>query len=270
MSQHSQRQILQNQSPSLALFVALLLVFTTATLCNAKEGSDTKPGSATKAGSDTKAGSATKEGFVALFNGKDLDNWVRRNGEAEYAVEGGMIVGISRMNTPNSFLCTKRDYADFILELELKVDDGLNSGIQIRSQVVDHEQKLEVEEDGKMVTKIIPAGRVHGYQVEIDPSARAFSGGVYDEARRGWLDDLSGEENAAAREAFKLGEWNTYRIEAIGTSIKTWVNGVPAADFTDDWDASGFFGLQVHNIHHESMAGKKIRWRNIMIKEITK
>jgi len=203
----------------------------------------------------TKSDAASKDGFVPLFNGKNLDNWVQRGGKAEYKIADDKIVGVSKLSTPNSFLCTPRDYSDFILELDFKVDDGLNSGIQIRSN-----EKPKDDKD---------AGRVHGYQVEIDPSDRSWSGGIYDEARRGWLNDLDGETNKPAREAFKHNAWNHYRIEAVGDSIKTWINGVPAADLKDDMTAQGFIALQVHGIgNNKALEGKKVRWRNILIKEI--
>ncbi|MCA9435663.1 MAG: DUF1080 domain-containing protein, partial [Candidatus Omnitrophica bacterium] len=154
--------------------------------------------------------------WIDLFNGKNLDGWVQKGGKANYTVEDGVIVGTSVPNTENSFLCTEKDYSDFVLELDFKVDPKLNSGIQIRS---------ESKADYKNY-------RVHGYQVEIDPSTRAWSAGIYDEARRGWLNNL--ENNEPARKAFKQNDWNHYRIVAIGDSIKTWINGVPAADLQDD------------------------------------
>ena len=200
-----------------------------------------------------------KDDFVSLFDGKTLDGWVQRGGEAKYKVEDGTIVGTSVQGTPNSFLCTKRDYGDFILELELKVDNELNSGIQIRSHMHDEPTKYK--------DKKIPAGRVHGYQVEIDPSDRSFSGGIYDEARRGWLYDLKGDKHKAARDAFQRGEWNKYRILADGNKFKTWINGVPVADLEDDVDASGFIALQVHSVP-DDLAGKQVRWRNIRIREL--
>ena len=241
------------------LFTASLLIYSQADLAQAKKGSDKK------------VGSATKDGFVSLFDGKTIDGWVRRGGKAKYHIEGNAIVGTSIADTPNTFLCTPRDYSDFILKVELKVDDGLNSGIQIRSHVHDTLTRVEVKNSkGELVEKKIPKGRVYGYQVEIDPSDRAYSGGIYDEARRGWLNDLSGDENKAAREAFKRGEWNKYRIEAIGGSIKTWVNGVQAANLTDDMDAAGFIALQVHSVHSPELVGKQVRWRNIHIKEVKK
>jgi hypothetical protein len=126
----------------------------------------------------------------------------------------------------------------------------LNSGIQIRSNSYPDYRN----------------GRVHGYQVEIDPSPRAYSGGIYDEARRGWLQDLS--ENEAGRKAFKNNQWNHYRIEAIDDTIKTFVNGVSAARIVDGMTVSGFIGLQVHSTSIERPL--QVKWRNIRLKDLGK
>lgn len=201
------------------------------------------------------------DGWKPLFNGKNLDGWVQRGGKAKYRVEDAQIVGSSVPNTQNSFLCTKRDYADFILELEFKVDPKLNSGVQIRSHCFGEKTTLEV--NGKKIT--IPAGRVHGYQVEIDPSERAWSGGIYDEGRRGWLNDL--KSNEAARRAFKQNEWNKFRIECRGESIKTWLNGVAAADLKDSMTRSGFIALQVHGVG-KTEEPREARFRHLRIKEL--
>lgn len=177
----------------------------------------------------------------------NMEGWEIKGGEAKYRVENGAVIGSTVHGTPNTFLVTKEDYDDFIMELEFKVNPSMNSGIQIRSNSVDHYMD----------------GRVHGYQVEIDPSDRAWSGGIYDEARRGWLVDL--KNNPEAQEAFKQNQWNTYRIEAIGDTIKTWVNGVPAAHLIDDKTNSGFIALQVHSISEDNEEGTEISWRNIKI-----
>ena len=182
-----------------------------------------------------------------LFNGKDLTGWVKRGGEAKYKVEDNMIVGITGANTPNTFLCTKKKYSNFILEVEFLVDDRMNSGIQIRSNSLDSYRN----------------GRVHGYQVEIDPSARAWTAGIYDEARRGWLYDL--RNNEAARKSFKHNVWNKLHIEAIGNNIRTWLNGVPAANLIDSLTDEGFIALQVHQM---KTAGVKVKWKNIRIMDL--
>ena len=190
----------------------------------------------------------TEPEWDRLYNEENLDQWVQLNGEASYTEKDGMIVGETVLNTPNSFLCTKKKYSDFILKVDLKVDPGLNSGIQIRSNSIPEYRD----------------NRVHGYQVEVDPSDRAWSGGIYDEARRGWLYNL--EDNEPARQAFSVGEWNTYRIEALGDTIQTWVNGVPTANLVDNMTGKGFIGLQVHGIgDDEEKEGLQVRWRNIRI-----
>ncbi len=187
--------------------------------------------------------------WVDLFDGKDLDGWTQRGGEAKYRVEDGAIVGTTVPKTPNSFLCTERNYANFILELEFKVDPTLNCGVQIRSN------SLPDYKDGQ----------VHGYQVEIDPSDRGWSGGIYDEGRRGWLDDLS--DNPAARYAFKQNDWNRFRVEAVGDRIRTFVNGVPAADLVDDMTSTGFVALQVHGIGNREET-LEVRYRHIRIQDL--
>jgi len=201
------------------------------------------------------------DGAKLLFDGKTLDGWKQRGGQAKYRVENGEIVGSSIPNTGNSFLCTERDYGNFILDLEFKVNPTLNSGVQIRSESFDEPKQIE---RGDKPIKI-PAGRVHGYQVEIDPSDRAWTGGIYDEGRRGWLNNL--KDNEPARKAFKQGEWNHFRVECRGDSIKTWLNGVPAADLKDDLTPRGFIALQVHGVGNRTEP-LEVRWRNIKIQEL--
>lgn len=198
---------------------------------------------------------------VELFNGKNFSGWVQQGGKANYRIEKGEIIGSTVPNTSNSFLCTDRYYADFILELEFKVQDGMNSGIQIRSHYFDHPTTVVAGEK----TIKIGAGRVHGYQVEIDPSERAWTGGIYDEGRRGWLNDL--KNNEPARQAFKHNEWNAFRVECRGNSIKTWLNGVPAADLNDTMTPAGVIALQVHSVGKRTDP-MEIRWRKIVIREL--
>lgn len=191
---------------------------------------------------------APDDGWTDLFNGKDLTGWKQLNGEAIYEAIDGEIVGTTVANTPNSFLCTEQEYGDFVLELEMLLVDDFNSGMQFRSQSLPDYMN----------------GRVHGYQCEVDPSDRAWSAGIYDEARRGWLYPV--DLNPEAKSAFKSGEWNHYRIECIGPSIKTWLNGVPVSHLLDDMTPKGFIALQVHSIRDEALANRQIKWRNIRIK----
>lgn len=189
-----------------------------------------------------------QDDWMDLINGNNLSGWKQLNGKAKYTVQDGKIVGETVLNTPNSFLCTKKNYGDFILEFEVNVDPIMNSGVQVRSESLKDYQN----------------GRVHGYQVEIDPSERAWSAGIYDEARRGWLNNLV--RNEEGRKAFKNGVWNKFRIEAIGNSIRTWLNGVPCADLIDDLTPKGFIALQVHGIgDKKEKLGKKVMWKNIRI-----
>jgi hypothetical protein len=207
---------------------------------------------------------AAADGWVALFNGKNLDGWEQHSGTAKYRVEEGCVVGTTVLKTGNSFLCTKKTYGDFILEFEFKVAKEMNSGVQFRSEF--YAQETEKEIAGKK--KKFPADRVFGYQYEIDPSARAWTGGVYDEARTGWLADL--KDNPAAQKAFKQGEWNKARIECKGDHIQTWINGVKAADLKNSLTLRGIIALQVHGIGDgkKNKPGEEIRWRNIRLKEL--
>lgn len=182
-----------------------------------------------------------------LFNGKNFTGWKQLNGKARYTIENGEIVGTTVFGEPNSFMATEQDYGDFVLELEYKVDSTMNSGIQFRSLSKPDYQN----------------GRVHGYQFEIDPSPRRWTGGIYDEARRDWLYPL--DLNPGGKHAFKQNQWNKVRIECIGNHIRTFVNGVPAAYVIDDVTPKGFIALQVHSIGKKEDEGRQIRWRNIRI-----
>jgi hypothetical protein len=215
-----------------------------------------------KAGSGEPAASQKGGDFVSLFNGKDLQGWEKHSGEAEYRVEDGAIVGKTVANTGNTFLCTPKKYGDFILEFEFKVAPELNSGVQFRSEFF--AQETEVTVDGK--PKKFPPDRVFGYQYEIDPSPRSYTAGIYDEGRRGWLANL--QENEPARKAFKAGDWNQGRIECHKDKIRTFINGVKAAEVTDSMTPAGIIGLQVHGIGKGKAPGDEVRWRNIRIKEL--
>jgi hypothetical protein len=185
-----------------------------------------------------------------LFNGKDLNGWKAVAGKANFTVQDGVIEGSAVFGTGNTFLISEEIYGDYILEVDLKISHtSSNSGIMTRGQFDPAGQ------GGK--------GLVYGYQVEADPTTRAWSGGIYDEARRGWFYPL--DLNPTAKSAFKLGEWNRYRIEVLGNTIKTWVNGQEVAYFVDDLDARGFIGLQVHSIQNKEDEGRKTYFRNVRI-----
>lgn len=193
-------------------------------------------------------------GWTSLFDGKTLNGWKQLGGTAQYKVENGAIVGSTVPNTANSFIVTEKEYGDFVLELEVKIDDTTsNSGIQFRSH---YDPDMNNGHGGK--------GRVYGYQYELDPSARRWTAGIYDEGRREWLYPLS--YNPSAQNAFKQGEYNKVRVECTGNHLKTWINGKAAAYVVDTFDRKGFIALQVHAIKKPEMAGEKIYWKNIRIK----
>lgn len=195
-------------------------------------------------------GPKDQKGWQTLFNGKNFDGFVQLNGNAPYTIEDGAMVGTTKKGEPNSFMATTQEYGDFILEFECEADTSLNSGVQFRSKSIQEYQN----------------GRVHGYQCEIDPSDRAWSGGIYDESRRGWL--VTNEDNPAAKAAYKKFGWNQYRIEAIGNNIRIWLNGVNTANLYDDLTPSGFIAFQVHGIYGNKpwQEGKQVKFRNIRIK----
>lgn len=191
---------------------------------------------------------AEEREWKSLFNGKDFEGWEKHGGKAEYAVEDGVIVGHSVPNTQNTFLCTKETFKDFELMFEVKVDKGLNSGVQVRSRI----KNTGREKD-----------RVYGPQVEIE-SGPGEAGYIYGEATgRGWL-----SQDRSKQATFKNDDWNQYRVLCKGPNIKTWVNGEAIADLTDEEsNHEGFIGLQVHGVgaREEPLY---VRWRNIKIREV--
>lgn len=186
---------------------------------------------------------------VELFNGRDLTGWTQRGGRAIFRVEDNAIVGLTRPNQPNSFLCTESEYSDFVLDLDFLIDDTANSGVQFRSESRPDYQR----------------GVVHGYQAEIDPSPRAWTAGIYDESRRGWLAPL--DANPAARAAFRHNEWNHLRIRAVGDHLQTWLNDVPAADLHDATTPRGFIALQVHAAGADELV---VKWRNLRLTDLSR
>lgn len=169
----------------------------------------------------------------------NLDGW-HKMGDADYSWDDGSLLG-KVTGGRQSFLLSDAEYGDFILEVDVKTEEPGNSGIQIRTQLTDK--------------------YLYGYQIEIDPSERSWSGGLYEEGRRGWLQNLTGDEHA--RGAFKHGEWNRYRMECVGPWIRTWVNGVPVVDYLDGLLMSGVFGLQVHSGNNT-----RVRWRDFQFHDL--
>jgi hypothetical protein len=190
---------------------------------------------------------AAESGYVSLFNGKNLTGWSVKGGDAKYHVEDGCIVGVVNDTRRNTFLCSEKEYENFIFKAEFKFDQNVNSGIQFRSNAR-------------------PAGNretVYGYQCEME--ANGMTAAVYDESRRNrWLNVVTDEFTEKTKKPFKQGDWNELEIQCVGPSIRTWLNGQPVSDFMDLMTQRGFFGLQVHS----SQTPGQVRWRNIRVKEL--
>jgi len=212
---------------------------------------------------------AQDQEWIPLFDGNSLEGWSVHSGFARYRVEDGTIVGTAVSGSPNSFLCTDQEFGDFILEFEvLLVDPELNSGVQFRSRIAAEETVFWFRNDqGILQPTTIPADRVYGYQVEIAGEQVGTSGGVYDEARRAFMEAWWVEEGSEASRAFRDGQWNHYRIECRGDAIRTLVNDVVCADFRDGLNFTGIIGLQVHDVG-EDPAPYEVRWRNIRIQPL--
>ncbi len=186
-------------------------------------------------------------GWVTIFNGKDLTGWSQKNGTATYRIEDGVVIGKTAVGSPNSFMCTDKEYGDFELTFEVKVDNGLNSGVQIRSRSLPDYKN----------------GRVHGPQVEIE-SAPGESGYIYSEGTgRGWI-----SKEQPIKDAYQNDQWNRYLVRAVGDRLQVWVNGKKIEDLTDaESSKQGFLGLQVHGIGQDQ-GPFEVRWRNIQVREL--
>lgn len=195
---------------------------------------------------------AQSNNWQSLFDGKTLKGWKQLTGSATYTVENGMIVGTTVDKSPNSFLASdQRLTGDFVLEMEtMMTDANTNSGIQFKSNF---DAKAN---DGK--------GRVYGYQYELDPSARKWSGGIYDEGRREWLYPAS--NNPKGQLLFTPNVFHKVRVECIGNTVKTWLDGTPVSYLADSITSNeGILALQVHSIAKSKDAGIKIFWKNIRV-----
>jgi len=180
----------------------------------------------------------------------DLSNWEIKQGDAQFKLNDGVISAVSVLNSPSTYLGTKDFYSDFILEFEVFVDKGLNSGVQFRSLINKNANSRN---------------KVYGYQCELDTDEfRRWSGGIYDQSRRGlFLYPLTFSKKS--RNAFVNNQWNKFRVESIGNVIKTWVNGIQCSYLIDDTSNEGFIALQIHSINSKENVGKKVMWKNIRI-----
>lgn len=199
---------------------------------------------------NTEAEPGLANGFRPLFNGKDLSGWNLKGGTCTYEVKDSTIVGTTIPKSPNTFLCTDASFSDFIFTCDMKWAVDGNSGIMFRARSRTGDKSFE---------------RVYGPQCEMEGvnNPRGWSGGIYGEAAGGWFYPLWLEAHEEVRNAINADGWNRVTIKAEGGTVKTWVNGIPAAHWQTDEYLDGFIGLQVHS-------GKQgeILWRNIRIKEL--
>lgn len=185
--------------------------------------------------------SALDERAEDVLPAAGLAGWTRV-GDAVFERVGDELIGRFGPEQRQSFLVSERQLGDFVLDVELRFDSPGNSGLQVRSHVVD--------------------GQLVGYQLEVDPSERSWSGGLYEEGRRGWLDDL--EDDEVARSAFRPTDWNHYRIECVGPRIRAWVNGVETCDHLDALELVGSLAFQIHGGDPDIA----LRWRNVRLVEL--
>ena len=203
--------------------------------------------------------------WVSLFNGKDIEGWEQKGGEATYDVEDGCIVGTTKPRTPNSFLCPPNMYGDFELLFEVLCDPSLNSGVQIRStsNAASIPPSL-TDAEARKAKKRTDSNSLFGPQVEI--TANGNAGGIWFEGVDGWLLEPKPE---VAEDAYRHSGWNNFRVLAIGKTIRVWINGTMVSDGEDTRShlASGRLGFQVHGVEqkHELLS---VRWRNIKIRKV--
>lgn len=208
-----------------------------------------------------------------IFNGSNLNGWLNYGG-GKFYVENECIVAEAIMGLPNTFLHTEKKYQNFELEFDVKLDTVLNSGVQIRSNIYQEDTetirwggRFNENGDKMIIRKKRLAGTFWGYQIEIDPTSRGWSGAVYEEAGRGFLHTPG--INQKVKAAFKPLEWNHFKVRVKDNHIQSWVNGVMVGDVYDDLTNNGYIALQLHGIGKKKMkANKKIRWKNLSLKEL--
>lgn len=196
--------------------------------------------------------SSAEEPWINLFNGKNFDGWkiIGSNGKAW--VEDGAFVCHQVSNTPeHTFISTKKKYDDFIFEAEAKIEGNLHTGFLLRS--------INAKSDTAKVA-------IYGYQLKIDPSERRWTGGVFDDFGKSWKWFYPLKESEKARSAFQLNEWNHFRVEAIGDSIKVWVNDIPTCNLIHNKYNKGYIAIKIHGMgENPEMEKVLMRYRNIRI-----
>jgi hypothetical protein len=179
------------------------------------------------------------KGSKKIFNGKDLTGWTIHGTEKWY-VDNGELVCESGPDKQYGYLSTDKNYNNFILDLDFKLEANGNSGVFIRSTI-----------DGT---------KISGWQVEVAPPMHS-TGGIYESYGRGWLEKPTAENE----KVLKATDWNHMRIKADGDVVTSWLNGVQMVSLKDEkiGQGKGFIALQIHD-----GGGIKVRWKNIRIKEL--
>lgn len=189
--------------------------------------------------------------FKSLFDGKTLNGWSTKQGTMKFEVINGEIVGTCSKG-PSTFLCTDKEYVDFIFTCEVKWEVDGNTGVQIRSRI---------RKDDNIDKVIGPQAEME----DLGKKGRGWSGGIYGQNCGGWFYPLKAPEHAPLKNAIDRSGWNRLTIKVEGNVFKTWINGLPAAHWIDIKNEfpNGFIGLQVHG-------GKKgiIHWKNLKIREL--
>jgi hypothetical protein len=185
------------------------------------------------------AGVDRSGGFKKIFNGKDLTGWTIHGTEKWY-VDKGELVCESGPDKQYGYLSTTKDYYNFILELNFKLEANGNSGVFFRSG--------------------IEGVKISGWQVEVAPPEH-HTGGIYESYGRGWLIQPRPEDE----KILKATDWNSMRIQVINDEVTTWLNGKQIAYLKDEkvGQGKGFIALQIHD-----GGGIKVRWKGIRIKEL--
>lgn len=176
---------------------------------------------------------------ISLFNGENLDGWIKHGTELWYASDGE-IVCESGPDKGYGYLSTEQFYDDFVLTVEFKQEANGNSGIFFRST--------------------LEGTKISGWQVEVAPPG-SNSGGIYESYGRGWLIKPDPSKDSA----LKMGEWNLMKIRVKGNKVKTWLNGVEMISINDEkiGKGKGAIALQIHD-----GGGIKVRWKNLILKKI--
>ena len=198
--------------------------------------------------------------WVTLFNGKNLTGWTLKGSTGKAWVEDGQINCQQAANTTeHTYVCTAAKYGDYILETDVKIDGAFSSGIILRCVDVP-------ESDRKSTTGQIGRSSLYGYQVKIDPTPRKWTGGIFDDSGTNLQWYYSLEKDVRAQEVFKLGEWNTFRIEAIGKDIKVWINGVPVTHLVHGKYSEGYIAFKIHALGAKAEQPKVLgHFKNIRI-----